>query len=363
MLLEMIYPHEYYMHLAMLEGEKGRGMTSPNPGVGAVIVQRGTLVGQGYTQPAGQAHAEIQALKQAGAQARGATLYVTLEPCSHYGRTPPCTDQIIKAGIKKVVFGVQDPNPLVNGQGMFLLQKAGIEVIKGVLADQIRRQLEIFLKYITKNRPFVCIKTAASLDGKITLKTNQRWHLSGEEAQAFTHELRRTYDAIMVGTNTVLIDNPQLTCLRGKSPWRVILDRELKIPLTAKVFDQQAQTIVVTAKNNLRKEAILMKAGIEILKIKTDYLGKLNLKSLLEKLATKKISSVLVEGGSTLNAALLRSKLVDKIHFIYTPQLIGGQMTPGLIGGESIDDPRHVLKLKNVSYALLGKDMLVTGYI
>jgi len=342
-----------YMQMAYDLAEKGRGLTSPNPFVGAIIVKNNKIVGQGYTQPAGQAHAEIQALNMAGLKAKDAIMYVTLEPCVHYGRTLPCVDAILKEGIKEIIIGIKDPNPLVNGKGIDVLKRNGIKVKIGVLKQKILKQNEVFIKYITKNLPFICIKTAMSLDGKITHQKGRNMKMTGIIADKFVHQLRGRYDSIMVGTNTVLIDNPCLTNRGGgRNPIRVLLDKSGKIPLEAYVFKQNAPIFLITSNQNQKKYPDY----INIINVPVLKSGDLSLKVALRKIAQIGVSSVLVEGGAKLNTSLVNQNLADKFIFIYTPRIIGQSTAPSVFGGMG-----NVITAQVMMVQLLGEDILVEG--
>jgi diaminohydroxyphosphoribosylaminopyrimidine deaminase/5-amino-6-(5-phosphoribosylamino)uracil reductase len=320
--------HVDFMKHAITIAEKSRGQTTPNPFVGAVIVKNNIVIGEGRTQKTGSNHAEIQAIKKATKPVKGSTLYVTLEPCCHHGKTPPCTDTIIKAGITKVVIGIKDPNPLVAGKGIKQLKKAGIEVITGILKKEITKQNEIFLHFIQTKRPFVCMKIASSIDGKITAKKGKQTKLTGKKADKWVHTLRSQYNAIMVGTNTAIIDNPALTVrhIKGKNPTRIILDKDLKIPESAKIYHQnQTKVIVATssAAPKNKRSKLLQNTHIEIIDIPVLKNKKLNIRKLFSILGSKGISSIFIEGGTTLNTHLIENRLINKIYTVITPHIIG----------------------------------------
>ncbi len=356
---------EQYMRQALRIAQYAAGRTSPNPLVGAVIVNQGRVVGEGWHKKAGTPHAEIHALHQAGTLAEGATVYVTLEPCSHFGRTGPCTEALIKAGVKKVAVAMTDPNPLVAGQGLSKLRAAGIEVVEGMLAAEAAKLNEAFIKWISCKLPFVALKTAMSLDGKIaTYSGNSQW-ITGPAARRRVHEYRDSYDAIMVGIGTVLADDPQLTTRLaegGKNPIRIIVDSHGRIPLTAKVItDKAAPTIVaVTGQASEDKIGMLQKAGAEVLVVSEDQ-GKVNLRELLKALATKDITSILLEGGACLNASMIANKLIDKVYWFIAPKIIGGTQALGPIGGQGVSLLQDAALLEDLSYELLDDDMLLTG--
>lgn len=361
---------EKYMWLALDLAVQGLGRTSPNPLVGAVVVKDGEVIGSGYHHEAGAPHAEINALDSAGERARGAALYVTLEPCSHFGRTPPCTEKIISSGIKKVVVSVLDPNPLMNGGGVKILENAGIKVKVGVLEEKARKINEVFFKFITTGLPFVTLKTAMSLDGKIaTHKGHSRW-ISSEKSREFVHRLRNQVDAVMVGIGTVLTDNPRLnTRLEGqedvRNPLRIIVDSAGRLPLDARVIKHIADSPVLlftTELAPLEKLESLSHLGMEILKTRSRE-GRVDLKEMMKVLGERQITNLLVEGGSTLNYQLMQDNLLDKVMFFIAPKLIGGAEAPTPVGGEGVELMEDVYDLIDLQVKTLGEDILVTGYL
>lgn len=348
---------------------KAKGRTSPNPLVGAILVKDGMVVGQGYHTGAGTPHAEIHALNMAGSQAQGATLYVTLEPCCHQGRTGPCTEALIQAKVAKVVAAMLDPNPLVAGKGMARLQKAGIVTKVGLLEEQARTLNEVFITYMTQKRPFVLLKAAMSLDGKIATRTGESQWITGEEARIYGHQLRDCYDAILVGINTVLADNPSLTTRlpgrRGKDPVRIILDTEARTPPKALVLrqDSPASTLVViSAKAPEERVQALKNAGAKILKQELCQ-GRIDIKALLQDLAAREMTSLLVEGGGQVHASMLAAGVVDKVVWLIAPKLIGGSSAPGPVGGMGIASLQDAVELKQVSMKRFGADIGVIGYV
>ncbi len=361
---------ERYIALALELAEKGRGRTSPNPMVGAVVVKDGRIIGRGFHAKAGGPHAEVVALQEAGDEARGATVYVSLEPCSHYGRTPPCVDRIIEAGISKVVVAMLDPNPLVAGRGIEKLRAAGIETEVGVLEKRAKRLNEVFIKYITTELPFVLIKMAMTLDGKsATITGDSRW-ISGEGSRAYVHHLRDEFDAVMVGIGTVLKDDPRLTARLpeggGKDPIRIIVDSRGRIPLTAKVLnlDSPAKTMIaVTKKAPQDKVEQLRGKGIEVLVLPAVRDDKVDLRELLRELGKREIASVLVEGGGNLNWSLLDAGLVDKIVFFIAPKIVGGDKAPTPVEGMGIRRMTEALLLDEVEVTICGEDIEIIGYI
>lgn len=345
------------------------GRTSPNPLVGAVIVNNDTVVGEGYHLRAGTPHAEIHALRQAGDKARGATLYVNLEPCSHYGRTPPCAEAVAAAGIKKVVLACQDPNPLVQGRGIAMLRQAGLEVVSGLLEQEARRLNEVFWKYITTGTPFVAVKTAMTIDGKIAARSGDSRWVTGALAREMVHHLRDAYDAIMVGIGTVLADDPQLNTRledgNGRDPVRVIIDGHLSIPLGSKIVTSSSQqkTIIFTARSAHHDKILaLERAGIEIVAM-DDFPDDLDMSRVMEMLGARQISSVLVEGGGTLNGTLFENGLVDKVYWFIAPKIIGGREAPTPVEGVGMDRMADAVRLRDISIDHFGDDILITGYV
>ena len=355
-----------YMRRACRLAEKGAGRTSPNPLVGAVLVRDGKIVGSGFHPFAGGDHAEIVALKEAGNKAKGATLYINLEPCNHYGRTPPCTRSLIAAGVKEVVVGIEDPNPLVSGKGLRALVRAGIKVRTGVLHEQCRVLNEAFTKLITRGVPFVTLKLAASLDGKIATSTGDARWISCEESRATVHLLRNRHDAVVVGAGTVIADNPQLTCriAGGRDPWRVILDARLRIPVNAEFLRQRGKgkNIIVTSDTApAGKIYALENLGATVWRLPARE-GAVRWRPLLRKLAKIGIASVLIEGGATTAAGALKEKMVDKMLLFYAPKLLGGDGRY-MIDSLGIEHIKQSVMLQNLKVQKSGADLLVSGYL
>jgi diaminohydroxyphosphoribosylaminopyrimidine deaminase/5-amino-6-(5-phosphoribosylamino)uracil reductase len=359
-----------YMERAISLAKLALGQVSPNPAVGSVIVKDDKIIGQGYTQPPGSSHAEIMALKEAGEQAKGATMYVTLEPCCHYGRTPPCTQAIITAGIKEVHAAMLDPNPMVSGKGLKELENAGIKISNGKHTTDALEVVESYVKFITTGRPFVTVKFAMSLDGKIATKRGDSKWISGDESRRYVHFLRYTSDAIMVGVNTILIDDPQLTARCGfrggvtkKQPLRIIVDSPGKTPLTARVFSEPGNVLLAVSKkvSPTRKRAYT-KAGAEVLVLPSKR-GLIDLEELLLILGKRQITSVLIEGGSTLLGSLCDQNLVDKMTVFIAPIIIGGEKARTAIGGKGIDKVVNSLKLERIKTNQFDNDLMITGYI
>jgi diaminohydroxyphosphoribosylaminopyrimidine deaminase/5-amino-6-(5-phosphoribosylamino)uracil reductase len=350
-----------FMREAIRLARRGVGRTSPNPPVGAVVVARGRIVGRGFHRRAGAAHGELAALREAGPHARGATLYVTLEPCNHHGRTPPCTEAIIAAGIKRVVVGAADPNPHVKRGGARRLRAHGVRVDMGIEVEPCAQLIRAFAKHARTGLPFVTVKLAASMDGRIATVTGASRWITGERARQLVHRLRNQVDAVMVGAGTVIADDPALTCrLRGgRDPLRVIVDGRLRVPLTARVLTKAAAagTIVATVSRKPRIIEALRRRGATVLVLR-GHGGQLALKSLLAELGKRGVTSVLVEGGGTLAAAALREGVVDEILCFYAPKLIGGDGR-ALLGPLGVVRLADAVSLANVRVARLGEDMLV----
>jgi len=352
---------EFYIKRALRLAEKARGMVSPNPMVGAVIVKNGRIISEDFHRRPGTPHAEALAIGKAGEKARASSLYVNLEPCCHTEkRTPPCTKAIINAGIKKVIISMKDPNPRVSGKGITEIQKAGVEVKTGILEDRAKKLNEAYIKYITTGNPFVILKTAMTLDGKIATPEGQSKWITGEKARKSVHRLRSSVDAIMTAIGTVKADNPQLTSRikGGKNPVRIIIDPNLEMPLDAKVLQSPPETIIVTKINNAKSD-YLYKSGINMIY----YKEKLYLKWLMEKLGKMEIASVLVEGGSSLNAHALEEGVVDKVMFFIAPIIIGGRESFPAIGGKTFKRLEDAYRIKDVSIKRLGEDILIEGYV
>ena len=347
------------------------GQVSPNPAVGAVIVKNDEVVGQGYTQPPGSPHAEIVALKQAGKQAQGGVMYVTLEPCCYHGRTPPCTQAIITVGITEVHLAMLDPNPLVSGRGKEELEGKGIRVYVGEHEAEAKQISEAYTKFITTGMPFVTAKFAISLDGKIATRSGDSRWISGEAARKQVHNLRYITDAIMAGVNTVLIDDPHLTARScgGKGgtaraqPLRVIVDSNGRTPLTAQIFNEPGKTLLALGRfAKLEDKVAFAQAGAELLELPSKE-GLVDLKKLLKVLGEREITSILVEGGGVLLGSLFDDALIDKVIAFIAPIIIGGKEAKTAAGGKGVDKVADSLKLERVSVERLGEDLMVSGYI
>ncbi len=360
------HPMERALSLAGL----ALGSTSPNPAVGAVIVKEGRVVGEGYTQPPGLAHAEIMALKEAGEAARGADMYVTLEPCCHYGRTPPCTGALIQAGISAVHMAALDPNPLVCRRGRAALEAAGIKTFLGYMEREALDLNEAYVKYITTHTPFVIAKFAMSLDGKLATRSGHSRWITCEESRSFVHILRYRADAIMVGVNTILLDNPHLTVrIKGdggttiKQPLRVVVDSNGRTPPEAQIFHEPGKTVLVVAESldADRVEAFLDR-GVDLVKVPA-CAGFLDLKIILKELGKREVTSLLVEGGGTLLGSFFDQGLVDKVVAFVAPIIVGGTGERSTIGGVGVETVPEAKHLKKVEITKFGDDVLVTGYL
>jgi len=360
-----------YIERALSLARLALGHTSPNPAVGAVVVKEGVVVGRGYTQPAGSDHAEVIALRQAGDKAKGAIMYVTLEPCCHYGRTPPCTQAIINAGISEVQIALLDPNPLVSGRGVRELEEAGIKTYVGMYQEEAYEINEAYIKFITTGLPFVIAKFAMSLDGKIATKTGHSKWISNEAARNHIHTLRHIADAIMVGVNTVIIDNPRLTargcCGKGgetkKQPLRLIVDSNGRTPLDAQLFKQPGKTLLATVKPfDREKKRRLAQIGVVVLEL-PGVGGLVDLEELFKVLGRRGIVTVLVEGGGKLLGSLFDHRLVDKVLAFISPIIIGGNEAKTAVGGDGVGSVVEALCLERVNIKNFGDNILVSGCV
>ena len=373
-----------FMQMAIRLAKRGLGATRPNPAVGAVVVRQGTVVGKGWHKRAGTPHAEIHALSQAGERAKGATLYVTLEPCNHQGRTPPCTHAILKAGISEVVIGALDPNPNVEGGGADFLRSKGVKVRTGCHERQCMELVAPFAKHLKKGIPWIISKVALSLDGRTATRTGHSKWITGEKARAYGHRVRHECDAILVGSGTVLADNPSLTCRikggKGRDPARIILDSTLKTPVSSKVVKQasvsleewlreptmqKAPTVIVGAKDKapFKKVQELESKGAKVLLIPEAPGGGVDLKFLLKRLGALGIQSILVEGGATVHGSFWDQGLVDQALFFYGPVVIGGSEAQPAIAGHGAERLDVAFRLRWTRRVALGDDLLVKGLV
>ena len=363
----------FFMKQALELAARGRGFTSPNPMVGAVVVKDGRVVGKGYHHAAGQPHAEVNAIDDAGAEAHAATIYVTLEPCNHTGRTPPCTEKILAAGIRKVVVAMPDPNPVVKGGGNAYLRHKGLEVVCGICEAEARQLNEVFVKYIRTGRPFVVLKCAATLDGQIATRTGDSKWVTGELARKHVHAVRHAMDAILVGAGTVRTDDPSLTTRQGNEndcdPHRIILDTRLSIPTHARLFQQASSARTYIAAGPLsqdqglltRKDA-LEAAGAVVLETRLED-GRVDLSALMGMLGEAGITSLLIEGGGQVIGAALSAGIVDKVMFFYAPKILGGNDGVPICRGRGPDLMKDCLTLKDTRVECFGDDVLIEGYL
>jgi diaminohydroxyphosphoribosylaminopyrimidine deaminase / 5-amino-6-(5-phosphoribosylamino)uracil reductase len=362
-----------HMRVALRLARKGYGSTSPNPMVGAVLVRGGKIIGRGWHHRAGEPHAEIEALRDAQRRDRstkGATLYVTLEPCSTHGRTPPCTKAVIAAGIKRVVAGATDPNPRHRGRGFAILRRAGLEVVRGEMAAECERLNEAFNHWIVRRTPFVTVKAAMTLDGKIATAAGESRWITGEKARDFGMKLRQGSDAILVGINTVLADDPRLTVrgpwsvVRGQGLRRIVLDAQARTPLSAKVVtDEHAElTTIVVSKLAPSKRVAALEKRVKVL-VAPSSNGRVNLRWLLRRLGAENVTSLLVEGGGEVNASFLLQGLAQRVMFFYAPKILGGRNSRRAVAGEGAKGLREALKLRNLEWRRLGPDLLLTARV
>jgi diaminohydroxyphosphoribosylaminopyrimidine deaminase / 5-amino-6-(5-phosphoribosylamino)uracil reductase len=357
---------EKYMQMAIDLANQGKGFVNPNPLVGAVIVKDGRIIGIGYHERFGEGHAEVNAFKNATENVEGADMYVTLEPCSHYGKTPPCALKIIDKKIKRVFVSQLDPNPLVNSKGIKLLKDAGIEVETGILEEETKTQNEIFLKYIQTKKPFVAIKYAMTLDGKLATKSRDSKWITNEKSRAFVHELRNQYMSIMAGVNTIILDDSKLNTRRdqpSRNPIRIILDPELKIPISSYVVQsakEQPTWIVTSETYNQARYNQLESLGVKLITRPAN--PDINLEELISYLGEQKIDSILIEGGSYLHAKAIESKIVDKAFVFIAPKIIGGTSALTPVGGEGINLMKDAYLLNHTTIHTFDEDILIEGY-
>ena len=357
-----------YMQLALNLARRGEGRTRPNPPVGAVIVREGRIVGEGYHPRAGEPHAEVFALRQAGSAARGGDLYVTLEPCCHQGKTGPCTEAVIAAGIERIFIGAGDPNPRVNGGGVARLREAGLAVETGILEGECRRLIAPFAKHVTTGRPFVILKSAVTLDGRTATSTGDSRWISGEGSREYVHRLRDRVDAVMVGIGTVAKDNPRLTTRLaegGRDADRLIVDARLEISEDAALLDPKSSAVTRIA--SLRaaspdKAERLRQRGVDILEI-GEKEGRLDLQELMERLGGLGYQSILLEGGARLNAASLKAEIVDRVMIFVAPLLLGGDDGSGLFAGPGPRRIAEAIRLEEVRVRRFGDDTLIEGEV
>lgn len=359
----------YFMKKALELARKGEGYTSPNPLVGAVVVKDKKIVGQGYHKFAGGPHAEVYALEEAGDKSKGAALYVNLEPCCHFGKTPPCTQKIIEFGIERVVIAVKDPNSLVAGKGIKELRQAGIKVKTGVMKEKAETLNEIFIKYITTDYPFVYLKAAQTLDGFLATGSGDSQWITNEKSRLQGHHLRHRVDAVLVGINTVINDNPRLTTRLPESPsqdsMRIILDSHLRIPPEADIVNHQSQakTLIVTGAkvNSSKKNLLKSKEKVEVMTVPLNNEGKIPVKVLLKKLHKREITGILIEGGGRVNHSFLKAGMIDKVYIFIAPKIIGGSDGISVFSGKGVNRMKDVSSLKNVKFKEIDDNVLITG--
>ncbi|MDP6102197.1 MAG: bifunctional diaminohydroxyphosphoribosylaminopyrimidine deaminase/5-amino-6-(5-phosphoribosylamino)uracil reductase RibD [Dehalococcoidia bacterium] len=357
-----------YMKRALELSREALGLSSPNPPVGAVVVKDGRIVGEGHTLPPGQAHAEVIALNQAGELARSATLYTTLEPCCHFGKTPPCTRAIIQAGIAQVHIATNDPNPLVNGKGVAELEGAGLSIHQDECSEEAEEVTEAYIKFVTTGLPFVVAKFAMSLDGKIAASSGDSKWISSEDARYYARELRQWNDAIIVGIGTILDDDPRLTardgdgCPRAKQPVRIVVDTSARVPLSAQLFREPGPLLVVTARATKNRTEALRGAGAQVLSLPADD-GSVDLSGLLKVLGEREITSLLAEGGGTLLGSFFDLGLVDKVVAFVSPVILGGRGSPSPVAGAGATVMADSIRLKRTKVDVVGEDVMMTGYV
>ncbi len=353
-----------YMRRALALARRAAGRTSPNPLVGAVLVRNGRIVGEGYHRKAGTAHAEAVAIDNAAGRAAGSTLYVTLEPCCHTDkRTPPCTRKIIASGISRVVIAMEDPNPKVSGRGINLLKKAGISVVTGLLRADAGLMNEAYIKHITTGMPFVILKVAMTLDGKIATPFGESKWITGEPARRDVHRLRGRVDGILTAIGTVKSDDPQLTCRsgRGNNPMRILLDPDLEIDPDARLLSCPPRTLIVTrTASSSKKKAVIAAKGIEFIEHELD---RADLNRLMERLSGMGLTSILIEGGSSLSSSCLHAGIVDKVLFYIAPKIIGGRDSIPAVGGSAFRNLSDAFRVERTSVRRIGSDFVIQGYI
>jgi len=354
---------EKYIKECIELAKTGEGKVSPNPLVGSVVLDTdGNVVGRGYHMKYGEAHAEVNSLNQAGDRAEGGTIYINLEPCSHFGKTPPCVDKVIASGVKRVVVGMVDPNPKVARAGIKKLKNTGIEVVSGVLEKECKKLNEIFIKHITQNKPFIAIKTASTLDGKIATRTgNSKW-ITSSAAREEVQRLRNKYDAILTGSGTVIKDNPSLTCRLegGRNPVRVIIDSQLKTSPDSKVYNDDSTKIFIASSEKAKGQ---YPENVEIIRCPLTDEGKINLAYLINELYKKNVMSILVEAGGRLNGVFLKNNLVDKLYCFIAPKILGDKRAYPVIDGFDIENIDQCINLKFDEIKLFHPDIMIETYI
>ncbi len=355
-----------YMERAIELAKRGCGYTSPNPLVGAVIVKDGRVIGEGWHRKYGDLHAEREALAACSESPKGATMYVTLEPCCHQGKQPPCTEAILEAGIKRIVVGVEDPNPLVAGKGLRILRENGVRVTAHVLEEECRRLTEVFFHYIRTQTPYVTMKYAMTLDGKIATSTGDSKWITSDIAREYVHRQRHEHSAVMVGVGTVIADDPLLTCRipGGRNPIRIICDTTLRTPLTSKIVEtaKEVTTMIATACDDPGIMAPYEKCGCRIIRV-DEKNGQIDLRQLMQKLGEEKIDSILLEGGGSLNWGALHSGIVQKVQAYIAPKLIGGVFAKTPLGGSGVTKVEQAVNLVNSRVIRLGDDYMIESEV
>jgi len=362
-----MYNDDYFMKMALALARKGRGRTSPNPMVGAVLVKGGKVLSRGYHRGFGLAHAETEALNRAGRQARGATLYVNMEPCDHFGKTPPCTERIIKEGIKRVVIGMCDPNPVNYGKGIRRLRRSGIEVKCGVLNKESKMLNRAFKSFVTKKRPYVTVKVAQSLDGKIATSAGRSKWITAEVSRRLVHRLRSSADAVLVGVNTIIKDNPILNVRHNgnkKQPLRIVLDSRLVTPAKSRVItDKSCRTVIATTEKAFDKDGDkLRKGNVDVVPFKSKK-DMVCVDALLKYLARRGVSHLLVEGGGTVIANFLKYRLVDEMFIFISAKIIGGRDAVTSVEGEGVKHLKDAVRLRDIEIKRLREDILIRGHV
>lgn len=359
--------HEKYMKECLELARLGEGYVSPNPLVGSIVIDKnGNVVGRGYHEKYGEAHAEINALNQAGNKAEGGTVYVSLEPCSHYGKTPPCIDRIIKEKIHTLVVGMTDPNPLVSGKGIRKAKDAGIEVIENVLTKECEKTNEIFIKNITDKTPYIAVKTASTLDGKIATSTGSSKWITSEAAREEVQRLRNKYDAILTGSNTVIADNPSLTCRLkgGRNPVRVIIDSQLRTPSSSNVYSDDGTNVIIATSKNIDKNKLKSYPEyIKIIKCPLNQDNKIDLEYLIKDLYELRVFSILIESGGNLNGAFLKYNLTDKAYFFIAPKIVGDNTAISSFEGFNIENINESKELNFGEIKKFPPDIMIEGYL
>ncbi len=363
-------PDEYYMKAAFGLAKKGEGKTSPNPMVGAVIVKNGKIIGKGFHEGFGKPHAEANAIDNATQDCTGADIHVNLEPCNHYGKNPPCTEKIIKAGIKRVFIAMPDPNPDVAGGGIDFLRKKGLEVISGICEKEAKKLNEVFIKYVTTKRPFVIMKCASTLDGRIAARTGDSKWITGDKAREYVHKLRNIVNGIMVGIDTIKKDNPSLTARIGgvktEDPARFILDAKLSINSDSKILnlESSAKTFIITGDSvPAAKKKSIENENVQIITAPLSDNGYIDLDSLMEILGKIGIASLLIEGGSKVISSAFFANIVDKVYFFYAPKITGGDDGIPICSGIGCDKINMSKKIENIEIKRFGDDILIEGYV